>query len=527
MNWLDCAGIDIDKGADRDTDKLLGCLEIIGAQSRSAVSSLSKVFSSESKAAVPVQKPPEQQEESPRKPDSAFGTKAEEPASISLLPEQFDKLNSSVAAFLRENKVERVSLLRHDGVDTLVVELPDELNQSLDPSQGCRKITLAKRLRCDIAHGADGCLEISNIKGISAEVDPGNDPVFGIPLPWVTADLKKVSIKVAADGKTSAEITGGWGKIERSVSMDLDQEVAGRLSSLIARVEDLRKSGDTALAGKIPESELLKEEPQPSSWLATVGKVLGAMAAAYGTKRVLDHLNQPAAAVASPEVLAKVASDLSCGFSKQDVVNKLDEMIARERLKGEEGDGKLADKLESLKGLSESDPRAFSRLHESLTRTQADLAGSLLSEGKAKQPTVSSRPLASIGQATGRVADGVVNSTTIGERALALPPEAADAIERQAQELTRRLAELDRASQGDPRNEELSRQRAELSRQLQDLSCAQTDPAVQGKVVEWLKANGGTVGKGVGAAALFLFIYSACSKSAQADERVGHARFNK
>ncbi len=229
----------------------------------------------------------------------------------------------------------------------------------------------------------------------------------------------------------------------------------------------------------------------------------------------------------SSDVLQKLALDLPPGFNQQDMLGKLDEVISRQRARGEEGDAKMADSLEALKRQCQADPRAQSLLAEAITKTQGELSSGQTGQAGNGRSGVSNRPLEAIGGSTGRIVDGAVNSTTVGDGASTLPGDAVKEIDRQQQELSRKLAELDKLVEKDPRNEDLSRQRAQLTRQMEDLTLAKTDPVVRGKVAQWLKVNGGTLGKGVGATALFLFIYSACAGSASAAERADHARFRK
>ncbi len=224
-----------------------------------------------------------------------------------------------------------------------------------------------------------------------------------------------------------------------------------------------------------------------------------------------------------PEVLQRVAADLPANFTVQDMKVKLDEMISRERSRGEEADAKVMEHLEALKSRCEADPQLANSVQELLTRTRTQLASRDLS-GAGHTGPVSNRPLERIGGATGTVVDGVVSSTTAGDTVAHLPSDVTREIDKQREELSRKLAELDERRKTEPRNEDLSRQRAEVERQMEDLQRAKTDPAVRGRVNEWLRANRGNIGRGVGAAALFLFIYSVCASSASASDRADHAR---
>ncbi len=229
---------------------------------------------------------------------------------------------------------------------------------------------------------------------------------------------------------------------------------------------------------------------------------------------------------APSDVLQKVAAELPAQFTAQDLRGKLDELLSREQARGEEANTRLMDGLTALKQKCDSDPSMQQRVNEAINRTRTELSKPFTA-GSGMPIAVSDRPLERIGGSTGTVVDGVVRTTTAGDAGAPLPADVVSAIDKQREELTRRLSEVDKQRESDPKNEALERQRTEITRQLDDLQRAKTDPVVRGKVTEWLRANSGTIGKGVGAAALFLFIYSFCASNANASERAEHARISR
>lgn len=209
---------------------------------------------------------------------------------ISVGKDNFKKLGDDVSGFLKDAGAERVSLVNADGKDTLVIEFEKrnapvkksfdavnggkaEVTQNEDGStkidltgvDGCRALKIAGKLVANVQTNKDGTIAISDIKGLKAEVDPGEDPLLGVKLPWVWADVKKVVLKPNPEGSPTIEVTGQWGLVSRTISFEVPKEHMGNIKDLIAQVDKARKTDDKAIEAGGNIEELVKPHEDPDS----------------------------------------------------------------------------------------------------------------------------------------------------------------------------------------------------------------------------------------------------------------------
>lgn len=201
---------------------------------------------------------------------------------LALGPEQFSKLDEQGAELLKEHKISRISIVGKSDHDLVVIERESDLVFPMDASTGCRKITIANKMAAELVQGKDGSMELRNIRGFSAEVDPGKDPYLGIPLPWVTANVSKVSLTKGDDGKYSVQVTGKAAGVERTTTVALADEQVERLRGVLTNLDKLRTGDDKQLTKKIDETKLLEGVPEqnPRTWGDTALDIL--MVAAGG-----------------------------------------------------------------------------------------------------------------------------------------------------------------------------------------------------------------------------------------------------
>lgn len=197
---------------------------------------------------------------------------------ITLGQKDFDKLDKEGAELLKKHDVTKISIVAKGDADLIVVERKDELQIPLDPSLGCRKITVGAKLAGEFVQKPDGSMEIRNLRGLKAEVDPGKDPYLGISLPWVTADVSKIALTKGADGKFTVEVSGNFAGIQRSATVPLSEEQLDRVKSVLTNLEKLRTQGENKPVQKLDVDKLMEGVPAAESgnWINSTLKIAGA-----------------------------------------------------------------------------------------------------------------------------------------------------------------------------------------------------------------------------------------------------------
>jgi hypothetical protein len=182
---------------------------------------------------------------------------------ITLDAEQFSKLDEQGAALLKDHKVQKISILPKGDHEFVVAQLEKPLAFALDPASGCRKISIDAKVAADFKQGKDGGFSLKNIRGISADVDPGKDPYLGVPLPWVTAQLDSISVTKGEDGKYSVEVAGAWNGVKRTTRVPLADEQIEQVRGVLANLDKLQRVDDSKLVPKETEQQLAEGLAQP------------------------------------------------------------------------------------------------------------------------------------------------------------------------------------------------------------------------------------------------------------------------
>lgn len=207
---------------------------------------------------------------------------------ISISADKFDKLGEDVANALKTAKVKRISVVDSPDGKLLLLEFSEAQSIANDPASGCRKIMIADKVSAQLKQSKDGALILDNVKGLTAEVDPGKDPILGIPLPWVTATIKKIEARRTAEGAGEVEVTGTASGITRGTVIPVPDTHDGRIEEMLTKIKGMKQADhkDLAVSDDIRKTaqETNKQEDQ-TSLLQKVLAGLVAIAAAYvGTR---------------------------------------------------------------------------------------------------------------------------------------------------------------------------------------------------------------------------------------------------
>jgi hypothetical protein len=240
------------------------------------------------------------------------------------------------------------------------------------------------------------------------------------------------------------------------------------------------------------------------------------------------------------KAMQRAASELPPQFSAQDLKAKLDELITRAETaaavetaaeqateaakKASEAETKTTEALKKLRQGCE-DPIQSKSIVENVARLNSE-AAARTAGGGAQPILVSDAKLGNVSSQTGTIEGGVSKSRAIGEVA-PLPVEYKKAIEVESEKVKAELAQLDERIKSNPENEALRIERLTAQAKLDGLSSVVERPAMRSKALDWIGRNGGTIGKGAGAGALIVFIYSLTTEKATAAEHIQHATIRR
>ena len=203
---------------------------------------------------------------------------------ISISEDKFDKLGEDVADALKIAKVKRISVVDSPDGKLLLLEFSEAQSIDNDPASGCRKIMIADKVTAQLKQTKEGALILDNVKGLTAEVDPGRDPYLGIPLPWVTAIIKKIEARQTADGAGEVEVTGTASGLTRGTVISVPDTHDGRIEEMLAKIKDMKQADQKELSVQDDVRKTAHETNRrrdESSLLERVLIGLAAIAAAY------------------------------------------------------------------------------------------------------------------------------------------------------------------------------------------------------------------------------------------------------
>lgn len=226
------------------------------------------------------------------------------------------------------------------------------------------------------------------------------------------------------------------------------------------------------------------------------------------------------------KAIERAALELPREFSNQDLKAKLDELISRAETATEpatEAERKTTEALKKLRQGCE-DPIQSKEITDKVARMNAERSGT--ATGGAGRIVISDAKLANLSAQSGTIEDGVSKSRAIGE-ITSLPAEYKRAIETESEKVRTEIAQLDERIKSNPENEALRIERLTAQAKLDGLSSVVEKPALRSKALDWIGRNGGAIGKGAGAGALIVFIYSLTTDKASAGERVPHATIQR
>jgi len=250
------------------------------------------------------------------------------PKEFSVSEDAFGQFGEEPAKLLRDNKAKRISLVGDSADDSgdkmsLLFEFKEPQEINMDPNTGCRKITISNTPRAHISFEPDGTIKLSNISGIRAEVNPGEDPLFGIK-PWITVKVDTVTLSKNKDGALEIEVTGSKGLLDHTKTIPVSDQMAKHITALMDALPNVAE----ASKGDIPKEvrEIMRKGPEDDDGGYLVPTLIGtgALALLYALRKAANKEKPapldatPSGKPAHPETIVSRAHGMELALSNID-----------------------------------------------------------------------------------------------------------------------------------------------------------------------------------------------------------------
>lgn len=220
---------------------------------------------------------------------------------FSIGKEHFDQLGTAEQEALTKSGIERLSIVSlRAGGKAVLVELDKPKTVPMDPSSGCRNLTIDKKSTFEITQGAEGSLVIGNIKGMKATL-AGDPPV--------DATIKKLEFAKDKDGNPELRITGAVDGNETTSVIKISGDQVEGANSAIKQLKSLVALSDTGTFSEIPKSVEQGNPELAVNDFANAPEVQAAMAKEKDfTKQLLALLGIAGGALAGRRLLRPLFS---------------------------------------------------------------------------------------------------------------------------------------------------------------------------------------------------------------------------